>query len=139
MNENKAKISVLLIRGLIGGAIGAIANLVVFVIGKAAGISFEIAGMNNGADPVQLNFAAILISSLVPAIAAILILIGLNSYSKNPFRVFLLVGVGALLVSFFPVFSIEVPQITKIFLGIMHIIAALSIIGFLKTAFKKEA
>lgn len=135
MEEKTASTKEIIIRGLIGGAIAAVMNIAIFLISKLTEISFELPAMKEGADPVSLKTSAILIASVIPSIAAILLMLLLKRLSKHHLRSFTLISTGLLIVSFFPL-TIDIPNSTRVILGIMHIVAAASIVFSLRSAFK---
>lgn len=135
MELKKATTKEIIIRGLIGGVIAAVINIAIFFIAKLTDVSFVLPAMKEGADPVILNVVAILISSIIPSIAALLLLLLLKRLTIHHLRTFYLISGALLLLSFFPL-TIDIPNSTRVILGLMHVIAAVSIVFSLRSAFK---
>jgi hypothetical protein len=118
---------------LVGGVIGAVANVIVFFIAQALGVAFNIP-MGGPSAPLQaLPVPAVVILTIVPAIGAGLLLAVLARFTKQPLTIFYIIAGVFLLISFFPTFSLPVPGNVQISLALMHIIAGAAIVWGLAT------
>mgnify|MGYP000088380244 CR=1 FL=1 len=123
--ERVMPLSKLLQAGLIGGAIGAIGSFVVYFIGKAMGIPFEI--MPPGATELDaLPVVMIAVANVVPGLIAGGVLALLARFVAQPVRIFQIISLIFLIVSFASPFTqpAEVTMGTKLALNLMHIVAA---------------
>ncbi len=127
------KIQNLLKSGIIAGLIVATINIILYYIAKSLGIVNDEIILPNGS-PLQL--LPVVISSILPGIVAALVLWGISKISKNPVKIFTLVGLGFLLVTM--IGPVATPNLTvgfKIVLSLMHFIAGGFIIYFLRRSF----
>ena len=132
----KAEKTVLVKRGAMGAGIAAGINFLIFFISKGVGISYTVPPRMTEQEPIDLTATGIILSSAVPAMVATILLMILNHYSKKPLQFFVIIAVIVLLLSFAPVFMVDVSVNTKVMLGIMHLVAAGAIIIFLRSAYE---
>lgn len=128
--------SILLKRGALGALIAAAINYLIFFISKGVGISFILPPRMADLEPVDLSSAGIILSTVLLAVFATILILILNRFSKRPLNFFIAIALIVLVVSSAPVFLIEAPVNTKILLGIMHMVAAGAIIVFLRSAYQ---
>jgi hypothetical protein len=83
--------------------------------------------------PEPLPFFAVIMASLVPAIAAAIFLAILAKFTSRAGLIFIIVSVLFLLVSFGGPFSLPVDLGTQLALSVMHLVAGLAIVGLLTT------
>lgn len=133
--ERVAPLGKLLTAGLIAGVAAAVINTLLYLIGSSVlGIQFLApTPPTNEIGPIPAP--AFAFSSLIPALAAALLLWVLGRFTKRPLSIFQLVAGIFLLFSFFPIATMPaaIPGATRVMLGLMHIVAGASIIGALTT------
>ncbi len=112
---------------LIGAMLGLIANLIVYFAARAAGFEF-LAPAPPTNEPMPLPVVAVIVSTVVPAIGAAIILVFLNRFSARPLRAFLIIAAVVLVISFAGPFTLPISFIERMILNVMHIIAAAAII-----------
>ncbi len=122
--------------GLAAALGAAMANLVFFWITKGLFDIPYIIPMGGPSGPLRaLPAALIIVFNVVPAVGATILLAILGRFLSRPFRLFWIISLGVLLVSFMLPLSLPstVATSTQIGLGLMHIIAASVIVGVLST------
>lgn len=132
LNTNtKPVITSYLITGIIAGAIAGGINMILFLIGQAMGVTFEIA-VPPDFQLNALNLQAIFIFSFVPGIVGAILAWILNRFVSRGNTIFMGIAIVFLLLSFTP--DIAMPETvsigTKTMLILMHIVAG-SIITFM--------
>jgi hypothetical protein len=135
IKQERVSYSRLLWVGPVAAVTAAIANLVVFLIvqnlleitliGPAGPGSTEMA---------PLPAIAVIIASIVPAVAATLLLAVLGKFLARPIQTFWIISIVFLILSFAPPLGLPVDAATKVVMGLMHVVAAIAIVGVL-TAF----
>lgn len=121
MSEQKSMMNTIT-AGLTGGLIAAAINLVIYFIAGPL-----IAELPDGTvDQITLPF--VLTASVVPSIFAAIFLWGLHRFTGNATRIFQIVAVVFLVLSFFSPFSAAQTTATAIWLILMHIVAGAAII-----------
>lgn len=127
--ERVAPISKLLQAGLIGGVIGAVGSFIVYLIGGAMGIPFQILPPGT-TELAPLPVPMIAIANIVPALIAAGVLALLARFVSQPVRPFQIISVVILVLSFASPFAqpAEVTMGTKLALNLMHIVAAGAIV-----------
>lgn len=119
---------------LAGGLVAALLSLLILVIGQAVSGPFLIPAQPGAAELAPLPIPALFGATLVPALAAGLLLWGLSRVVARPLTLFTGLAVLFLLLSFIPVLSLPVDGGTRLGLGLMHLVAAGSIVGALRAA-----
>ncbi len=112
---------------LIGALIGVIANLIVYFAARAAGFEF-LAPAPPTNEPMPLPAVAVIVSTVIPAIGAAVVVALLNRFTARPLRVFLIIAAVVLIISFAGPFTLPISLIEQMILNVMHIIAAGAII-----------
>ena len=116
--------------GLVVAAVSAVVNVLVFLLARyVLGIPFVFPFAGEGMPAASLPVSMVLIASLVPAIAGALFLAVLGKVFRRPLRLFQIIGVVLLLLSLGGPFSLPVDLATKLALSLLHIVAAVVIIG----------
>lgn len=108
----------------LAGAIAAGINSVLFLIGSAIGLidaAVLVPGMNT-----PITIVPVIMSSIIPSLIAGLVLAGLNYFLNKPFRVFRIVALILLILSFAnPFMGIPgIPLGMGIWLNVMHVVVA---------------
>ncbi len=117
--------------GLIGGAIAATLNLLLYFGAKAAGVNM-VAQYDPSAGTSTLPAAMVVVATIVPALVAIGLLAAMNRFLLKPSRAFtVLAGLGAVLSMGGPATLAGADGATKAVLAVMHLIAAGAIAGAL--------
>lgn len=132
MNTEKTSFSKIMLSSLIAGGISIVLNGIIFFAGKAAGAFPETVLLQEGGSP--LTILPVIISSLVPSLIAGLVMGLINRFSTKPFKVFAIISIILLPLSFINPFMIpNAPLMMAILLNLMHIVVA----GNLYLQFKK--
>lgn len=116
--------------GLVAAAGATIANVVFFFVSKEIGIPYLLA-MQGSLGP--LLPVMVIISSVIPAVAATVLFALLGKFLSRPIRVFTIISIIVLLISFAPPLTMpaDVAASTKVGLVVMHIITAAVTVGVL--------
>lgn len=117
--------------GLLAALVAAVANAAVYVVAAAAGaMPQEI--VVNGQGPITVSVVAAL--SAQGAVAATIVYALVGRFARRPVRLFRVVAVVVLVLSLVPPFTITGAPITMILaLELMHVVAAVVIVGLLTT------
>ncbi len=119
------------ILSLIGGIIAAVLNTVIALIAPSI-LGQDILIPNRSTNILEpLPLFAVIAASLVPAFAAAAVLLGLQKFTKNPIGIFQITAIILTVLSLFPLATLNISLGIKIALGLMHIVAAASIVGTL--------
>ncbi len=112
-------------------AIGAtLVNVVVFMLARdLLDIPFVFPYQGAGSAAAPLPVAFVIVASMLGALAAALLLAVLGRMTRRPLRIFQIVGITFLIVSFGGPLSLPVGLPTKLVLSAMHIMAAVIIIA----------
>ena len=125
--------------GPVAAVVAAMANLIVFIIVKnLLGIPLMGPSGPGSTEMAPLPAVAVIIASIVPAIAATILLAVLSKFLARPIRVFWIISVVFLLISFASPLGLPVDVATKVTLELMHIVAAVAIVGGLTTLGRKK-
>lgn len=108
----------------LAGAVAAAINSVLFLIGSAVGLidaAVLVPGMNT-----PITIVPVIMSSIIPSLVAGLVLAGLNYFLNKPFKVFRIVALVLLILSFAnPFMGIPgIPLGMGIWLNVMHVVVA---------------
>lgn len=122
----------------LAGGLSVVGNLAVFYGAQMAGVSVNIPDGPGSPNLVPLELPPVIISSLMPAFAAAIILAVLGRLSRSPLRIFRVLAVVVLLLSFIPVFLLPVGLGAKLVLSLMHLVSGVVITGVL-LRFGREA
>lgn len=117
-------------RGALGGALAVAANLLVYALARFAfGLELLMPPVPPSSEQAPLLPFAVIFASFVPGLAAGGLYWLLSKFIPQYRRVFLIVSVLFLLVSFGAPFSLPVAFATQITLNVMHLVAGVAIIG----------
>ena len=119
---------------LLAAAASAIGNVIIYAL--AAG-PFDIALMilpgPGATELVPLSVWQVVVVSILPAVVAPVLLALLSRFVEQPMRVFQLLAIVVLLLSFVPVLTLPGVASNKVVLGLMHVVSAVAIVGILTT------
>jgi hypothetical protein len=117
--------------GLLAALVAAVANAVVYLVAASAGaMPQEI--VVNGQGPITLPVVVAL--SAQGAVAATIVYALVGRFARRPVRVFRVVAAVVLVLSLVPPFTITGAPISMILaLELMHVVAAVVIVGLLTT------
>jgi hypothetical protein len=119
---------------LLAAAVSVTGNLSVLMLGKSLfSISFMMPQGFGAAELVPLELSRVIILSVIPAFGAAGLFAILGKFLSRPLRVFWIISIVFLLVSFIPDLILPVDWGTKIGLMVMHVVSAGAIVGFLTT------
>lgn len=117
-------------RGSLGGALAVAANLLVYVVALfVLRLELLMPPIPPASEPATLIAPAVIIASFVPALGAGALYWLLARFTPAYRRVFLIVSVLFLLLSFSAPFALPVALATQITLNLMHLAAGVLIIG----------
>jgi hypothetical protein len=117
---------------LTAGVVAFIGNFIVFLVAENLfNLSLMMPQSPNSNTLVSLSAGSILGASLVPAIGAAILLAVLGRFLARPFRAFQIIAVAFLLLSIGMPFSLPIEVGTKAVLSVMHVVAAVAIVGVL--------
>lgn len=120
---------------LLAALASAVGNIGVLVLGQnLLGISFLMPTRPGSSELVPLELGRVIVFSVVPAIVATGLFVLLSKFTKRPFRLFGLIAIVFLLVSFILDLILPVDGETKIGLMVMHVVSAAAIMGSLMKA-----
>lgn len=125
-----------ILAGLFAGIASALANAILFFVGRGAGIFTDDLLLQPGQ---PLTVVPVLLSSVLPSLVASIVFYLLDRYTQRGMLVFTIISLVLLVVSFMNPF-IGIPGITVtqgILLNIMHITVVLALFFFLRRAKKK--
>lgn len=123
----KRSIGSWLIAGLVGGGVAAILNLVIYFVANAMLGDLAVA-MQPGQPMAPLTFVAVIVTSIVPAVLAALVLAVLQRFLANGTRVFQILAVILGLLSLFPALTQASSLSVGLVLASMHIVAVVAIV-----------
>lgn len=134
MNTQTTKTSFGTIMKFTGFAIvsSIIINTLLFYIGKAAGAFPDTILIPNQNAP--LTVFPVILSSLIPSVIAGLVMGLINKYSKKPKKLFNIISIVLLILTFANPFLI--PQVTTamiVMLNVMHVVIAANLMYFYNT------
>lgn len=121
--ETKTSFGKIILFSLAAGLISTVINLILFFIGKAAGFFPDTVLIPNQNAP--LNFVNFIISSIVPSLVAGLVMGLIYKFAKKPKKVFNIISIVLVLLSFInPFFIPGAPIMMAVMLNLMHIVVA---------------
>ncbi|HEY1045801.1 MAG TPA: DUF6069 family protein [Bacteroidia bacterium] len=126
-----------IIAAITAAVVAAAVNAILFLILHAVGV-FTDDIMIQAQTP--LSIAPVLMSSIMPLIIAGILFFILERYTQNGYKIFSIISIIFLLLSFINPFAL-IPGVTigyGIGLNVMHIVAAASILYFIKRAKSKS-
>ncbi len=129
-------------KSITAGALAAVAaaavNVLLFFVLKAAGVFVDTIFLQ----PNQpLTVLAVLIASIVPTLIASVVFFLIEKFTNNGFKIFTIVSVVLLLLSFMNPFM-GIPNVTISFalgLNLMHVVVVLALLIFIGKAHKQNA
>lgn len=122
----------LLPAALIGGGLGALVNVVLFfVLTPLLGASPIMVQPTPDMAAIELTFVPVIIASLLPAFVAAGLLWLLGRFTAQPYTIFRIVAVVGLVLSFGPFAASLFSAQQIVVLGLMHVVAAITIAGAL--------
>lgn len=134
--ENKQKVATnhLWWVTIVAIVLAVVGNAILYFIANAAVAGGLTAVPPGETEATPLPLAVVIVATVVPAIVGAVILILLNRFNK-PINIFRIIAVIVTILSFIPVFTLpaSVSVGSKVFLALMHIVAAVAITGILTT------
>ena len=114
---------------LVGGVFGAFVNVIILNVGRAFGTPFELMPpIGLGMEP--LPSIVVVLASVVPAIAAAVLLAYLPRFTKRPFTAFWIISAVVLWLSTYgPSGTPSDSEATIMGLNLMHMMSAAAIVG----------
>lgn len=117
--------------GLVAAVSAVIANTIILLLARGLFNIPMTIPMQPGAEPTVLTLPIVAIFSVVAAVGATILLALLGRFVARPVRVFQIIAVVFLLLSFGGPASLQVAVSTKAILMLMHVVSAVVIVGVL--------
>lgn len=124
--------------GLMAAGLATTVNAILFFIFKAAGIIVDTVFIQ----PNQpMTIVAIIISSIVPTLIATLVFFLLEKYTKNGFKIFRIIALVLMVLSFMnPFMGIQGVTVSyAIVLNVMHVVVVGALLYFIGKSVKKNS
>ena len=119
--------------GLLAAASAGIANLVIFAISSNLfGVNFMVAPPGS-TELIPLPMGMVIAATVVPAVVATIFFALIGRFVPRPILAFRILSGVVLLLSFGSPLSLPVGIAVKVILSLMHVVAAVSIVGLLTT------
>ena len=116
---------------MVAAVVAAVANVAVFWFATAGiGLPLYMAPIPD-LNPAPLSVIAVIIASVVPAALATLLVALLAHWTRRPWPWFWSIAFVALLLSWGGPLAATADPITKVMLGVMHLVAAAAIVAIL--------
>jgi hypothetical protein len=122
--------------GLMAAGVAAAVNAILFFIFHAAGIISDTIEVQRGQ---PMTVVPVIMMSIIPTLVATLVFFLLERVTKNGYKIFMIVSVILLLLSFSNPFM-AIKEVTigyGIVLDLMHVVVVSALLFFLKKAVKK--
>lgn len=133
--STKTTFGKILLYSLIAGATAAVINSILFFIGKALGAFPETLLIPNQGQPFTV--LPFIFSSILPSLVAGLVMGIINHFSKSPKKIFNIIAIVLVLLSFYSPFTVPgISIMAIIFFNIMHLVVAASLMFFYKKIIK---
>lgn len=133
--STKTTFGKILLYSLIAGATAAVINSILFFIGKALGAFPETLLIPNQNQPFTV--LPFIFSSILPSLVAGLVMGIINHFSKSPKKIFNIIAIVLVLLSFYSPFTVPgISIMAIIFFNIMHLVVAASLMFFYKKIIK---
>ena len=121
--ETRTSFGKIILLSLAAGSISAVINVILFFIGKASGFFPDTVLIPNQNAP--LNFVNFIISSIAPSLIAGLVMGLIYKFAKKPKKIFNIISIVLVLLSFInPFFIPAAPIMMIVILNLMHIVVA---------------
>lgn len=134
--KNKVTFGSAVKAGLFAGLTATAINVILFFIFHAAGIISDTIFIQPGQ---PMTVVPIIISSLLPAIVASMVFFLFEKFTKNGYRIFMIVSIVLMLVTFINPF-VGIPGVTTgyaIALDVMHVTVVVPLLFFISREVKK--
>jgi Family of unknown function (DUF6069) len=116
-----------LIGALAGAALALVGNIIVFFVANAI-LGSAVQASTDGTNPADLPIGALVIFSVIPLFAGAAVLWALSKFTKRPLRVWTIIAVIVVVLSFVALLGLPVAIGSKIALAVMHVVAGLGAI-----------
>lgn len=134
--KNKVSFGSSVKAGLFAGLAAIVINVILFFIFHAAGVISDTIFIQPGQ---PMTVVPIIISSILPAIVASMVFFLFEKFTKNGYRIFMIISIVLLLVSFINPF-VGIPGVTvgyALVLNVMHITVVAPLLFFINREVKK--
>jgi len=133
-SKHQMKMSRLWTEGAVGWATGFVASLVIWGVAGLLDVDIQVPAGPGSETLEALTLVPILFATLVPALAAVLLLWLLQRFTARAALVFLVITGGVALVSLTFPFGLDIASGAQVALASMHVVTAVGIIGALSWA-----
>jgi hypothetical protein len=115
----------------LAGLIAGLANTLLYLLARAAGVAFlmPLGGPGSVLEPLPVFMP--FVASFLPALGAAAVYAGLSRFVRQPARAFVIVALVFLLLSLGGPLSLPVTTAVKLALSAMHLVAGVTITGLL--------
>jgi hypothetical protein len=115
----------------LAGLVAGLANVLLYLLARAAGVEFlmPLGGPGSALQPLPIFMP--FVSSFVPALVAGALYAALGRFVRRPTRAFVLIAAIFLILSFGGPLSLPVTTAVKLALSAMHVVAGVVITGLL--------
>lgn len=126
--------------GLLAAILAAAANVAIYAIARGGGVSFRMPlELIDPDKPVVLPVELVIFTSVFTAAAGTAVFAVLRRFDPRHPRLFVIIGLGFLVLSFAgPLTLDDTGAATKWWLEVMHVVAGLTIIGFLVRSARRQ-
>lgn len=135
--NNKLNFKQSIVAAITAAVVAAAINAIIFLILHGIGVFTDDIMIQ---PQTPLSIAPVLISSIMPLIIGGILFYILERYTKNGYKIFSIISIVFLLLSFINPFAL-IPGVTIAYgigLNLMHVVAAASILYFIKRAKSKN-
>lgn len=116
---------------LLAALMAGLANLLLFYFLELLGIQISVPAAQNATNLIPLTVGKVLTASMAPALVAGIIFAIVRKFSARTVRSFFILSIGFLIFSFGAPLELPISNLAKLGLVLMHIVAALFILGTL--------
>jgi membrane protein implicated in regulation of membrane protease activity len=135
--KNKLSFRQSLIAGLWAAITGSVINATLFFIYHALGVITDTIFVQPGK---PLSVISVILSSIIPALIAGMVFFLFETYTKKGFKMFTIVSIALLILSFLNPF-LAIPGVSIAYalaLCTMHVVVAVSLLYFIMKSLRKE-
>ena len=125
--KREATLGTNLKNGLVGGLVAAVLALILYFVGAAIVGPLEVA-QQPGAPIAPLPWFMVVVMSIVPALAAALLLTALQRFTASASRIFLVAAAAVFLFMLFPALTQAATTGISVVLVLLHIAVAIPVV-----------
>lgn len=134
----QTKNAVLLSIALVASVAAIIGNVIIYIVAQSIGDVTLLVPTPDGAQ-LELSLLMLLMMSIIPAIGAASLYFGLSRIVVKPLRFFQSIAAVVLLLSFIPLFTLDIETDVRGYLLAMHVLTAGIIVGIVTVMVRRSA